>query len=55
MADGSKRPADHDGGMQLVKRQRTQESALVVGSITKDVSEACLEPEQCLPLMLLQM
>lgn len=45
MADVAKRPAADDagsiGGGQLVKRQRTQETALIVGSVTKDVSD-CL-------------
>lgn len=40
MADVAKRPFAADGGMEgaLVKRQRTDEGALVIGSVTKDVS-----------------
>lgn len=40
MADVAKRPFAADGGMEgaLVKRQRIDEGALVIGSVTKDVS-----------------
>ncbi len=52
MADAVKRPAaDHgDGGMQLVKRQKTEDSAIIIGSVTKDVSGVGLEPGQSLTL-----
>lgn len=29
---------ENEGGLQLVKRQKTQDSAIIVGSVTKDVS-----------------
>jgi hypothetical protein len=39
MAEVGKRPhPDFDASQALVKRQKTDESALIVGSITKDVS-----------------
>lgn len=40
MADVGKRPHDFSdgyGSQALVKRQRTDEGALIVGSVTKDV------------------
>jgi hypothetical protein len=44
MADVGKRPHDFSevgfGSQALVKRQRTDEGALIVGSVTKDVSVA---------------
>jgi hypothetical protein len=41
MAEVGKRPhPDFDASQALVKRQKTDEAALIVGSVTKDVSWA---------------